>query len=244
MVEDEKPVVAPTQLDTFERIAKIVSLAAIPIVIPIALAVYSAKVQGSAQKEAINRDYVELSVSILKEKKENVDPDLRDWAVDLLADHSPTRFSPAVVTALKSGRIFLPGNSGNQAAPIVALSADLKYLALATSRSYSVFDVQNKTMLFVADTDAAPSALDFSPDGKILAVGFVEGSVLVSEVVGRRLVLNLRTDQTVASIRYTSGAIFVVSLGGTIRVFALPSGKLLKQIETRVNAPALTVKVQ
>ena len=233
----------PPWLDTFERIAKIVSIAAIPIVIPLAIAMYSGKVQETSQKESINRDYVQLSVSILKEKKETVDPELRDWAVDLLADRSPTRFSPAVVTALKSGKIFLPNASGSQSAPIVALSPDLKYLAIADFRSYSMIDVQKRIRMFIADVDAAPSAIDFSADGKLLAVGFVQGSVMISEVgAGRRLVRSLQSPEPVATVRFSGGDIFVVSSAGTIRVFDLSTGTLRKQLETRVTPPtSLTV---
>ena len=64
--------------------------------------------QENAQKETINRDYVQLSVSILKEKKEDVNANLRDWAVDLLAEHSPTKMSADVVSALKTGAVSLP----------------------------------------------------------------------------------------------------------------------------------------
>jgi hypothetical protein len=78
------------------------------VVIPIALAFYSAKVQESTQRESINRDYVQLTVAILKEKRDDVDRDLRVWAVDLLAERSPTKFSPAVIRALKSGAVSLP----------------------------------------------------------------------------------------------------------------------------------------
>jgi hypothetical protein len=50
------PTPPPATLDTIERIAKIFSLIAIPIVIPLAVAVYSANVQEGAQHEAIMID--------------------------------------------------------------------------------------------------------------------------------------------------------------------------------------------
>jgi hypothetical protein len=99
-------------LDVTERIVKMVSLAAIPVVIPIALAIYSARVQQNSQRETIDRDYVQLAASVLEQKKTDVDPGLRDWAVDLLDQHSPTKFQPEVVAALKSGAVSLPSDRG------------------------------------------------------------------------------------------------------------------------------------
>jgi hypothetical protein len=78
--------------DIVERVGKLASIVAIPIVIPLALASYSAKVQQTSPKETINRDYVQLAVSILTQKKDDATVPLRDWAVDLLAEHSPTKF--------------------------------------------------------------------------------------------------------------------------------------------------------
>jgi hypothetical protein len=93
----------PHWLDITERIGKLASIIAIPIVIPLALAFYSAKVQQNSQKETINRDYVQLAVSILTQKKEETNEALRNWAVDLLSEHSPTKFDPQVIAALKRG---------------------------------------------------------------------------------------------------------------------------------------------
>jgi hypothetical protein len=75
MTDDEMPVSEAgstgsekSWLDTTEKIAKIFAIVAIPTVIPIALAIYSAKVQSVSQTEALNRDYVQLAVSLLKDK--------------------------------------------------------------------------------------------------------------------------------------------------------------------------------
>ena len=95
----------PHWLDITERIGKLASIIAIPIVIPLALAFYSAKVQQNSQKETINRDYVQLAVSILTQKKEETNEALRNWAVgSFMAEHSPTKFDPQpVIAALKRG---------------------------------------------------------------------------------------------------------------------------------------------
>src|SRR5258707_4684754 len=115
----------PPWLEIVERVGKIASLVAIPIVIPLALASYSAKVQEGAQKESINRDYVQLAVSILKEKKDDVNPSLRDWATDLLTEHSPTKFEPNLIQGLKSGALSFPGPVATVTGPVIsAISID------------------------------------------------------------------------------------------------------------------------
>jgi hypothetical protein len=139
MPEDKTPALedgpvgpSKTWLDILERLAKVFAIVAIPVVIPLALAIYSAKVQKGEQSETINRDYVQLAVSLLKEKKSDVDPDLRDWAVDLLASHSPTPFRPEVIQKLKSGDASLPAATNSTTRPgAEAVSPDGKLYAFA-----------------------------------------------------------------------------------------------------------------
>ena len=197
--------ITQTKLDVFERVAKIVSLAAIPIVIPIALAFYSAQVQENSQKETINRDYVQLAVSILKEKKEDSNAQLRDWAVDLLTEHSPTKFAPNVVNALKTGAVSLPGllgTSRNQ--NLAAISPDGKILATSDDRSYALWDVVKNQRIMVADTVTTVTALEFSPDSLNPAVGFSNGDVSITSVADHNTVITLRTKDPVAAIKFTN----------------------------------------
>src|ERR1700730_99959 len=142
---------APPQswLDTVERLAKIFAIVAIPIVIPIALAIYSAKVQAGAQEQTINRDYVQRAVSLLKEKKVDVDAGIRDWAVDLLAEPSPTKFKPEVIAALKSGAVSLP--TQNNLPTNEVLSSDNK-LAKADSLGIQIIDTQTGKRKFMLET--------------------------------------------------------------------------------------------
>jgi hypothetical protein len=91
--------------DIIERISKILSIAAIPIVI----AVGGWYIQKQLQNQTVSRDYVQLAVSILKEPDQSkIKPELRSWAVDLLSDNSPTKLKPDVIAKLKSGEILLP----------------------------------------------------------------------------------------------------------------------------------------
>lgn len=91
--------------DTIERLARTLSIVAIPIV----LAIGGWVIQQRIQNQAVSRDYVQLAVTILKEPEGvKVDPDMRAWAVQLLNDNSPTRFTPKFTEQLKSGETKLP----------------------------------------------------------------------------------------------------------------------------------------
>jgi len=93
----------PDVWERAETIAKIVSLIAIPIV----LAVLGGMLQDQLTARAVSKDYVQVAVSVLMQRTD-VDPALRAWAVDLLNANSPTKFSLAVETQLKSGVVTLP----------------------------------------------------------------------------------------------------------------------------------------
>jgi len=79
---------AAGMLDKLEQIAKILSLIAIPVVV----AIFGWLVQNSLSERSVKQEYVKLSISILKEPKDTIEPSVRDWAVDLLNQNSPTKF--------------------------------------------------------------------------------------------------------------------------------------------------------
>ena len=88
--------------DLAERITRILSLLAIPVVI----AIVGGLIQSSLARRAVSQQYVQVAVSILT-SKEKRDDDLRSWAVDLLNDNSPTHLSQAVKLKLKEGTVTL-----------------------------------------------------------------------------------------------------------------------------------------
>ena len=91
----------------WESIINVISIAAIPIVI----AVGGWLLQKSLQDQSIKRDYVQLSVTILKEvDTTKINSDLRNWAVELLNENSPVRLSDVVQKQLKSGEVSLPAS--------------------------------------------------------------------------------------------------------------------------------------
>jgi murein L,D-transpeptidase YcbB/YkuD len=89
--------------DFAERITRILSLLAIPVVI----AIVGALIQSSLARRTVSQQYVQVAVSILT-SKEKLDPSLRSWAVDLLNDNSPTHLSQTVKLKLKEGSVTLP----------------------------------------------------------------------------------------------------------------------------------------
>jgi|GEM_PF-3207774 len=105
----------PTQSETkpkWERTLNMLSIAAIPIVI----AIGGWMLQRSLQNQSIKRDYVQLSVSILKEKDTTkINAEIRNWAVQLLNENSPVKLSTAVQEQLKSGEVSLPDISSEPA---------------------------------------------------------------------------------------------------------------------------------
>jgi LAS superfamily LD-carboxypeptidase LdcB len=92
----------------WESIINIISIAAIPIVV----AIGGWLLQKSLQNQSIKRDYVQLSVTILKETDTTkINSDIRNWAVQLLNENSPVKLSATVQNQLKSGEVSLPVSS-------------------------------------------------------------------------------------------------------------------------------------
>jgi tetratricopeptide (TPR) repeat protein len=88
-----------------ETIAKITSLIAIPVI----LGVVGWLVQEQVATLTVAKDYVQLAVSILSQPKQpDVDPTLRSWAVQLLNQNSPVKFSSDIAAQLTSGKATLP----------------------------------------------------------------------------------------------------------------------------------------
>jgi WD40 repeat protein len=209
-------------LDVIEQLAKIIGIIAIPVVIPIALAIYSARVQAAAQTETINRDYVQLAVSLLKEKKDVIDPGMRGWAVDLLAEHSPTKFKPDVISALKSGKATLPGDL--ESLPTVSVaSPDRQTVLHAFSSAIRVWDVRTQRTRLSMPIHSEVEDLNFSPDGSMFVAGFMDGSVLVYKVANGQLLKTFKVETPVIEAQFAgSDKVTIHSVGGE-QVFELRS---------------------
>ena len=120
-------------LDAIERISRMASIAAIPVV----LAIGGWIIQRQLQNQTVSRDYVQLALTILQSPDQSkVPPELREWAVDLLSDNSPTKLNAKAVANLKSGTVILPSFSF---VPSSTLTPELKTeleSSLTSFRSY------------------------------------------------------------------------------------------------------------
>jgi hypothetical protein len=69
-------------------------------------------IQRQLQDQSIRRDYVQLALTILQNPDTSkVPPEIREWAVDLLNENSPTKLNPQAIKNLKSGSVTLPSFS-------------------------------------------------------------------------------------------------------------------------------------
>jgi WD40 repeat protein len=203
-------------LDTVERLAKIFAIVAIPIVIPIALAIYSARVQQATQSETINRDYVQLAVSVLEQKKNDVDPGLRDWAVDLLDEHSPTKFQPAVVAALKSGAVSLPALIAGITETVSTISTNKQWSATAGPEGIRLVNSLSGHS-FLVRGKKSPVSLSFSSDGKLFLIADQTGSVSVFDLTKEQEISSFHVPPNpLTAVFEPSGKIQIVLSNGAI----------------------------
>ena len=95
----------PQKWSTVERIIKILSALALPVI----LAVFGFSVQRRLQNQTLQRDYVSLAVSILQESdSQKASPELKQWAADLLNQNAPIKLPPQLLASLQSGGAVLP----------------------------------------------------------------------------------------------------------------------------------------
>ena len=112
----------PDAWNRLETISRILSIAAIPILV----ALVGWLVQRQIQNQSVRKDYVQLAVSILREPDSSkVSVELRSWAVDLLTAYSAVKLGGAVSKVLKAGEAVLPPLEGFAANPSPALTPEL-----------------------------------------------------------------------------------------------------------------------
>jgi D-alanyl-D-alanine carboxypeptidase len=139
-------------LGSAEKVVRLFSLAAIPVV----LAIGGWVIQARLQNQTVSRDYVQLAISILREPAgPELRPEIRGWATDVLAAYSPTTLNEAVLQQLRSGSTTLPVAAPDSQRlaglhPAVAtLAQELlqraseRGIALRISRGYVSFEEQN-----------------------------------------------------------------------------------------------------
>ena len=227
-----------------ERLSKVLSIAAIPVV----LAIGGWIIQGQLQNQTVNRDYVQLAVSILKEPDTTkIKPQLRNWAVDLLNANSPTKFSDEVAKQLKSGETTLPTNfnallQSNMSGHPIAISPDGKLALIGNEDgSAKILDLVNGTELhtFKGHTDGITSVA-FSPDARIAITGSFDRTVRAWDVATGKLIMILmgHTDGVTGVASSPDGQIILTgSLDGTVKQWDIHTGQLLRSFSISISQP-------
>ena len=95
-----------SRLEAIESVVKMASLVAVPLVVGWGGWI----IDDTLSKRATSQDYVALAVSLLAEgdDKKEVSQALRNWAVDVLEQNSPTPLGADALAELKSGEATLP----------------------------------------------------------------------------------------------------------------------------------------
>jgi WD40 repeat protein len=220
-----------------ERVAKVTSILAIPV----ALGVIGWVIQNQLAERNLNRDYVQLAVSILKEPEASkIHPALRNWAVDLLNDNSPTRFSPDVVKQLKSGEATLPANFGAAlrsvlTGGVIAIAPDGKYaLAGNEEGNIKVWDLSSgkEIQTWRAHT-AAITSVAISPDGKLVASGSADRTVKLWDLTSGSLVRTFRGHTAeVTGVAFSPDGKFILSgsLDKSVKRWEINTGKPVRDV--------------
>lgn len=170
--------------NAIERVSKVLSIAAIPITV----AIVGWILQDRLSDKGLRRDYVQLAVSILKDPDSSkTKPEIRNWAVDLLNDNSPTKFSPEVIQQLKSGNLTLSAELVSalaaKAGGKVAVSPDGRFVLIAAdSGEASLWSLSNQRILARWKASSRIESVAFSPNGKLAATGGADGTVGIREI--------------------------------------------------------------
>jgi WD40 repeat protein len=139
---------------------------------------------------------VKLAVSILETPASTQSPvELRDWAVDLLTQNSPTKFSSETIQQLKSGQINLSGVIRSMAATSInggGIALAPNGIAIATAQGddhIRIWDLRTGHLLSeLVERGGQITTVTFSPDGKSLFSGSLDKSIVRWDVVtGRQL---------------------------------------------------------
>lgn len=100
-------------LERAQQVAQIFSLLAVPILV----AFFGYMFQSEAKDKEINRDFIQMAVSILTAPAATGSPDtpLRHWATRMLAHASPVPFEEDEFNALKSAKLALAARAFDSA---------------------------------------------------------------------------------------------------------------------------------
>lgn len=123
-----------------EQLAKIISYIAIPIV----LAMGGWNIQKAVAQQAVSKDYVQIAVGILAQPKDSIHPEIRNWAVDLINENAPIKFSGEAIAKLKSGEVTLLGACRQSVPPNPkGTTTDIRFINETTNNVTVSFSLAN-----------------------------------------------------------------------------------------------------
>jgi WD40 repeat protein len=227
---DEKRLETNSKLDGVERLAKILSLIAIPILI----AVIGSHIQDAIAKRSVNQEYVRIAVSILSKKPEEVETPVREWAVGLLNAHAPISLPKALAKGLLSGELSLLPTLQNlmtNGAGAIAISPDGKIAAVTYDdgivRMLEV-TIGKLVSTILRHEDKVTSVL-FSPDGKKLISASFDGTVRFWNIQTSQELSTIRHDAAVIGIATTPDGtkLLTRTIDNSLRTWDLASGELI-----------------
>lgn len=78
--------------------------------IPVVIAIATLFLNNNIQKQSINRDYVQMAVSILQDQ--NSSGELRIWATEILNKKAPVPLQENLIKGLNDGIFIFPTTTG------------------------------------------------------------------------------------------------------------------------------------
>lgn len=228
----------PRQFD-LEKIARVLSLVAIPIV----LAIVGWLIQDRLAVQNVRQEYVKLAVSILENPSSAQSPaELRDWAVDLLTQNAPTKFSSETIQQLKAGKITLSGAIGNLLATSnngggLAVSPDAKTVATGQEDGHvRIWDLRTGHLIIeLAGQRGQITAVAFTPDARNLVSGSLDKTIVAWDVGTGRMLNRIQTNSPIVGLAMSPDGTRLVSRteDGHFQVWEYPTTRLLS--ETKIQ---------
>jgi WD40 repeat protein len=227
----------------FEKISKILSLVAIPVVI----AGFGWVIQNRLSQQNLAQEYVKLSVSILeKPESSKVPPGLRDWAVDLLNQNSPTKFSAETIRQLKTGEINLAGIIGNVLATAnngggIAVSPDGQTVATGQDDgTVKIWEISSGNLVKTFTGHSGTVwAVAYAPDQRFLFSGGSDRSVAVWDIRTGQLIRRFNVTSSVLglAVSHDLKSLLVRTSDHGLRIFDLSSGELRSEVKLDSSYP-------
>jgi WD40 repeat protein len=228
---DDKPK-PKDSLDKLESVSRVLAAIAIPTVI----ALGGWAIQNSVSHQSISKDYVTLAISILEKSDVERDSGLREWAVDLLNDNSPTRFSPAIAADLKSGALNLQQAIGaavsSSANGGVAVAPARRQIAAITQRGVVVYNLGERLPPRLLPSLGHVNSVIYSADGQWLISGNSSGSIDYWRTQNWSLDFSLHVKDSVTGLAVTrDGRELVAQVGGEkLAVFDIQTRRQINEI--------------